>query len=103
MNCDEDPSILKAKKTMDKVLKPLNDHNAKIRADLESKITARRAEKWVSAPSETSGRHNDVSPRQEDVSRTVDEISRKAGRESFEKSELDPVAATDPENDEKVA
>ena len=92
MNCDEDPSILKAKKTMNKVLKPLDDHNAKIRADLESKMRARRrTEKRVSQPAESDGRPTEASSEQ-GIDRNDREADLKAVRESLKDDGLEPIA-----------
>lgn|GEM_PF-5125329 len=44
MNCDEDRSIEKAKETMDEVLQPLFDHNAKVRARLQSQQAKNKPE-----------------------------------------------------------
>ena len=82
MNCDEDRSIEKAKETMDEVLQPLFDHNAKIRDHLQSQQAKNK-------PELDPERNREVNP--------------EAVRESFKEAELDPIAETEPEEGETAA
>ena len=96
MNCDEDPSILKAKKTMRKVLQPLNEHNAKIRADLDSKLNARRhGEEWAPEYSKIDGQHVKRSPKPE-VKRNDRDGHPRTIKKSLKETGMDSNAEIEP-------
>lgn len=101
MNCHEDPSILKAKKTMNKVLKPLDEHNAKIRADLESKMKARRRAGKGSPARAESGGGPDVATSEQDIQGNRRKVDPTAVRESLKDAGV--ISSARREKEEKVA
>lgn len=104
MKCDEDRSIEKAKATMEEVLQPLYQNNAKIRARLESKTNLRDpAKRWVSGEREADGKHEDRPAEKEKSGGREREVNPEAVKESFKEAELDPIAETEPEEGETAA